>query len=77
MKDENKMSNNAHSRAYVIDQILRFLQHITHEPARLFLFDRVEYCSAIPAAKQAGEELAVLAKPIIVINKEHPLTQTD
>ena len=58
----------------MIGQILRFPQHIAQEPARLLLFDRVKYRSAIPAAKQTVNGLAILAEPIIVINKEHSLT---
>ena len=75
MMSENSPPVKVHSRAYMIDQILRFPQHIAQEPARFLLFDRVKYRSVIPAAEQTVKELAILAEPIIVINKEHSLTQ--
>ena len=66
-----------HLRAYMIDQILRFLQHIAQESPGLLLFNRIEYRGATPAAKQTRKEFAILAEPIIVINKEHPLVEAD
>jgi hypothetical protein len=74
MTSENRIAMKAHLRAYMIDQILRFPQHIAQEPARLLLFDPVKRRSAIPAAEQTVKELAILAESIIAINKEHSLT---
>ena len=66
-----------HLRAYMIDQILRFLQHIAQESPGLLLFYRIKYRSTTPASKQTGKELAILAGSIIVINKKHSLVEAD
>lgn len=61
----------------MIDQIVRLLQHILHEPARLLLFNRIEYRSAIPGSEQSVEMLAILAEPMSAIHEEHSLFPAD
>ena len=55
------------------DQVLGFLQHFVQESASLLFFDRVECRSATLTAKQTEKELAILAEPVVIINKEHVL----
>ena len=77
MLSENHVAIKVRLRANMLGQILRFLQHIAQKLARLLLLNGVECRSATPASKQAGKELAILAEPIVVINKEHPLVQAN
>ena len=77
MLSENHVAIKVRLRANMLGQILRFPQHIAQKLARLLLLNGVECRSATPAAKQAGKELAILAKTIGVMHKGHSFAQTD